>query len=58
VNGTLFAFPFSSNVFFDSNNKPFVRRVGPNVQGQSVEYSFCGLQLAFEEQSNNFYSMP
>jgi hypothetical protein len=55
VNGTLFAFPFSSNVFFDSNNKPFVRRVGPNVQGQSVEYSFCGLQLAFEEQSNNFY---
>jgi len=55
VNGGLFAFPFSSNVFFDSNNKPFVRRVGPNVQGQSVEYSFCGLQLAFEEQSNNFY---
>jgi hypothetical protein len=51
VNGTLFAFPFSSNVFFDSNNKPFVR----SVQGQSVEYSFCGLQLAFEEQSNNFY---
>ena len=56
VNGGLFAFPFSSNVFFDSNNKPYVRRVGPtNVQGQSVEYSFCGLQLAFEEQSNNFY---
>jgi len=55
VNGGLFAFPFSSNVFFDSNNKPYVRRVGPPVQGQSVEYSFCGLQLAFEEQSNNFY---
>lgn len=55
INGGLFAFPFSSNVFFDSNNRPFVRRVGPNVQGQSVEYSFCGIQLAFEDQSNNFY---
>ena len=54
VNGGLFAFPFTSNVFFDSNNKPYVRTVR-NVQGQPVEYSFCGLQLAFEEQSNNFY---
>jgi hypothetical protein len=51
VNGSLFAFPFKTNVFFDSSNRPFVRRI---VRGE-VRYLFCGDVLAFETQSNNFY---
>jgi len=57
INGSLFAFPFSSNIFFDSQNKPYVRKelnIFTNL-GQDVEYAFCGVQIAYDEQSSNFY---
>jgi len=55
VNGTLFAFPFTSKVFFDKNNKPFNREIidiGPN---KFVNYLYCGRLLVFEPNSNSFY---
>ena len=52
VNGTLFAFPFENNVFFDSNNKPYVRTV--NTFG-NVKYTFCGDVLVFDPESSNYY---
>ena len=53
VNGTLFAFPFENNVFFDSNNKPYVRTVNP-ITG-NVKYTFCGDVLVFDPESSNYY---
>lgn len=57
INGSLFAFPFSSNIFFDSQNRPFVRKELNSITklGQDVEYTFCGVQLVYEEKSSNFY---
>jgi hypothetical protein len=57
VNGSLFAFPFTSKVFFDSNNRPFNRRVSRNLitGNREVNYLFCGDLLMFEPTSNNFY---
>jgi hypothetical protein len=52
INGTLFAYPFSTNVFFDRNNKPFVRFI--NTFG-NVKYTFCPSQIVYENNSNNFY---
>ena len=53
VNGTLFAFPFENNVFFDSNNKPYVRSVNP-LNG-NVNYTFCADVLVFDPESSNYY---
>ena len=53
VNGTLFAFPFENNVFFDSNNKPYVRSVNP-FNG-NVNYTFCADVLVFDPESSNYY---
>jgi hypothetical protein len=53
VNGTLFAFPFENNVFFDSNNKPYVRTVNPS--NGNVTYTFCADVLVFDPQSSNYY---
>ena len=57
LNGTLYAFPFQSTVFFDKNNKPFNRKVSTNIiTGQdSVNYLYCGDLLMFEPTSYNFY---
>jgi len=57
LNGSLFAFPFESNVFFDKNNKPYNRSVTTNIiTGQpQAKYTFCGDLLVFEPQSSNFY---
>jgi len=59
VNGTLFAFPFKSNVFFDDKNRPFVRRVIDNGSLAdprfTVDYTFCADVIAYEPNSNNFY---
>jgi hypothetical protein len=52
INGSLFAFPFESSVFFDRNNKPFNRRI--NILG-NVNYLYCGDVIVFEPNSNNFY---
>lgn len=51
VNGSVFAFPFKSKVFFDGNNRPFVRR----LVGNEIKYLFCGDVLTYNEESNNFY---
>ena len=51
VNGSLFAFPFTSKVFFDKNNKPYNR----TVSGNTVKYLYCGDLMVFEPTSNNFY---
>jgi hypothetical protein len=52
LNGSLFAFPFESSVFFDKNNKPFNRTI--NILG-NVNYLYCGDVIVFEPNSNNFY---
>ena len=52
LNGSLFAFPFESSVFFDKNNKPFNRTI--NIFG-NVNYLYCGDVIVFEPNSNNFY---
>jgi hypothetical protein len=52
INGSLFAFPFESSVFFDRNNRPFNRRI--NILG-NVNYLYCGDVIVFEPNSNNFY---
>lgn len=52
LNGTLFAFPFASTVFFDSKNKPYNRFV--NILG-NVSYTYCADLLVYEPSSNNFY---
>lgn len=52
INGALFAYPFNTNVFFDRNNKPFVRYI--NTLG-NVKYTFCPSQIVYENNSNNFY---
>ena len=51
VNGSVFAFPFKTKVFFDGNNRPFVRR----LVGNQIKYLFCGDVLTYNEESNNFY---
>ena len=57
VNGSLFAFPFTSKVFFDSNNKPYNRKVSTNfiTGNKEVNYLYCGDLLVFEPTSSNFY---
>ena len=52
LNGTLFAFPFQSGVFFDRNNKAYNRT--KDIFG-NVKYLYCGDLLVFEPNSNNFY---
>ena len=57
LNGSLFAFPFESSVFFDKNNKPYNRKVSTNIitGNKEVNYLYCGDLLVFEPKSNNFY---
>ena len=51
VNGSLFAFPFKNNAFFDAQNRPQTRR----IDSGEVKFSYCANLLYFDSDTSNFY---